>query len=59
MSAVGLDVVFHREINRGVARVVGPPVRATLAFFGGPAEQEVRLRPTIAPDKRDSGKGQI
>ena len=50
-------VTFHREINRGVARVVGPPVRATVKFFGGSAEQKVRLRPTIAPDERVSGKG--
>lgn len=50
-------VTFHREINRGMARVVGPPIRTVLRFFGGSDEQKVRLRPTIAPEERDSGKG--
>ena len=51
-------VVFHREVNRGVWQIVGVPVRATLEFFGGSVEQKVRLRPTIAPDERVTGKGE-
>lgn len=50
-------VTFHREINRGVARIAGSPIRTVLRFFGGSEEQKVRLRPTIAPEERDSGKG--
>ena len=42
-------VVFHREINRGLWRVIGPSVRATKNFFGDSNEQKVNLRPTIAP----------
>ncbi|HSG95596.1 MAG TPA: hypothetical protein VLA28_08745, partial [Afifellaceae bacterium] len=51
-------VVFHREINRGVWRIVGPPVTATRNFFyGGPSKTNVDLRPTIAPSKEMSGNG--
>ena len=51
-------VVFHREINRGMWRVIGPPVRASRNLFGGPAEKTVPLRSTIAPDEDVSGERQ-
>ena len=51
-------VVFHREINRGMWRIVGMPVRTTFEFFGGSDGRKVRLRPTIAPDEKVSGEGQ-
>jgi len=41
--------VFHREINRGMWRVIGPSVRTTRNFFGDSSEQRLHLRPTIAP----------
>lgn len=51
-------VVFHREINRGVWRVVGTPVTATRNFFfGDSSEQKVNLRPTIAPSEAASVEG--
>jgi len=49
-------VVFHREINRGMWRVVGPPVTATRNFFVGSSEQKVNLRPTIAPSEAASSE---
>jgi hypothetical protein len=51
-------VVFHREINRGMWRVVGPPITATRRFFGGSAEQKVPLRSTIAPSEDTAGERQ-
>ncbi len=41
--------VFHREINRGMWRIIGPSVRTTRNFFSDSSEQKVKLRPTIAP----------
>jgi len=41
--------VFHREINRGMWRIIGPSVRTTQKFFGDSSEKRVHLRPTIAP----------
>ena len=52
-------VAFHREINRGVARLAGPPVRAVHEFFGGSDDQKVNLRPTIGPNEEVSGKDKI
>ena len=51
-------VVFHREINRGMWRVVGPPVNATRNLFGVSSEKKVNLRPTIAPSEEVSGEGE-
>ena len=39
-------VVFHREINRGLWRVIGPSVRATQNFFGSSAEQDLPKEPS-------------
>ena len=50
--------VFHREINRGMRRVVGPPITATRNFFGGSAEEAVPLRSTIPPDEEVAGERQ-
>jgi hypothetical protein len=45
-------VVFHREINRGMWRVVGTPVTATRNFFfSGSDEKKIDLRSTIAPNE--------
>ena len=51
-------VVFHREINRGMWRVVGPPITATRNFIGGSPEEAVPLRSTIAPDEEVAGDRQ-
>jgi hypothetical protein len=51
-------VVFHREINRGMWRIIGAPVTVTRNFFGDPSEDKVDLRPTIAPSDEASGQGQ-
>ena len=51
-------VVFHREINRSMWRIVGTPVIATRNFFGGPSENKVKLRPTIAPGEEAAGERQ-
>ena len=52
-------VVFHNEVNRGMWRVVGPPVRAVRNLFSGSSEEKVRLRPTLTPEEEaaSSGKG--
>ncbi len=42
-------VIFHREVNRGMWQVVGPPIKATREFFVSADEQTLPLRPTIAP----------
>lgn len=41
--------VFHREINRGMWRIIGPSVITVRNFLSDPDEQKVNLRPTIAP----------
>lgn len=51
-------VVFHREINRGMWHIVGPPVRTAQRFFGGSSEPVVPLRSTIAPSEDVAGEGQ-
>jgi hypothetical protein len=51
-------VVFHREINRGMWQVIGPPVSATVSFFGGSTEEAVPLRSTIAPGEEVAGERQ-
>lgn len=51
-------VVFHREINRGMLRIVGPPIRATARYFGGPSEDSIPLRSTIAPGDEVAGERQ-
>ena len=52
-------VVFHREINRGMWGIVGPPVTGIREFFyGSPSGKKVNLRPTLAPSEDVSGKGE-
>ena len=49
-------VVFHREINRGMWQIVGPPVKATRNFFGGSDEGNLPLRRTIVPSEEGAGE---
>ena len=47
-------VAFHHEVNSGVRRIFSVPVKATLNYFGGPVEEDIPLRPTIAPGDKAS-----
>jgi hypothetical protein len=50
--------VFHREVNRGMWRIVGVPVKAARSVFSGSKEMDIPLRPTIAPGDEASGENQ-
>lgn len=60
MAPVRPDIIgepmaaFHREINRGMWRIVGVPVKAARSVFSGSQEMDIPLRPTIAPGEEAS-----